>query len=198
VTKEAEAVKLHRDTTAGGYDLVATGELKKMIDEGKDMIMIDTMPYEDSYKKEHVPGALQFLFPIPDMKEWNDKETGGQDPGRLRSHARARQEQNHRHLLRFREMHAQPQRRDLGQEARLQQRLPLPRRHLRLEGRGQCHRNGEVSSPFSLKRPVNDKAPDPIVDQGLCRFTRFVFCAEPCILGQGAIRATGQPAASPG
>lgn len=76
-TKETEAVKLFRDTTAGGYDLVTAAELKKMIDEGKDMLIIDTMPYEDSYKKEHVPGALQFLFPIPDMKEWNVAETAG-------------------------------------------------------------------------------------------------------------------------
>ena len=76
-TKETEAVKLFRDTTAGGYDLVTAAELKKMIDEGKDMLIIDTMPYEDSYKKEHVPGALQFLFPIPDMKEWNIAETAG-------------------------------------------------------------------------------------------------------------------------
>ncbi|PKN43457.1 MAG: sulfurtransferase [Deltaproteobacteria bacterium HGW-Deltaproteobacteria-18] len=77
VTTETVAVKLHRDTIAGGYELLAATELKKMIDEGKDMVIIDTMPYEDSYKKEHVPGALQFLFPIPDMKEWNDKETTG-------------------------------------------------------------------------------------------------------------------------
>jgi rhodanese-related sulfurtransferase len=41
------------------------------------MILIDTMPYEDSYKKEHVPGAKQFLFPIPDMKTWDTKETAG-------------------------------------------------------------------------------------------------------------------------
>jgi thiosulfate/3-mercaptopyruvate sulfurtransferase len=27
--------------------------------------------------KEHVPGAKQFLFPIPDMKVWDAKETGG-------------------------------------------------------------------------------------------------------------------------
>lgn len=77
VSTETVAVKLHRDTISGGYELIATGELKKMIDEGKDMIIIDTMPYEDSYKKEHVPGALQFLFPIPDMPEWNDAETAG-------------------------------------------------------------------------------------------------------------------------
>ena len=37
----------------------------------------DTMPYDESYKKQHVPGAVQFLFPIPDMKEWDSKETEG-------------------------------------------------------------------------------------------------------------------------
>jgi rhodanese-related sulfurtransferase len=76
-TKEAEAVKLFRDTNAGGYDLVTTAELKKMTDDKTDMVIIDTMPYEDSYKKEHVPGALQFLFPIPAMPEWDVKETAG-------------------------------------------------------------------------------------------------------------------------
>jgi rhodanese-related sulfurtransferase len=35
------------------------------------------MPYEDSYKKQHVPGAVQFLFPIPDMTEWDTRETDG-------------------------------------------------------------------------------------------------------------------------
>ena len=76
-TKEIEAVKLVRDTNAGGYDLLTAAELKKMIDDGKGMVIIDTMPYEDSYKKEHVPGALQFLFPIPAMNEWDVKETAG-------------------------------------------------------------------------------------------------------------------------
>jgi rhodanese-related sulfurtransferase len=28
-------------------------------------------------KKQHMPGAVQFLFPIPDMKEWDTKETDG-------------------------------------------------------------------------------------------------------------------------
>jgi rhodanese-related sulfurtransferase len=48
-----------------------------MIDSGKNVLIIDTMPYEASYKKAHIPGAEQFLFPIPEMKEWNTKETGG-------------------------------------------------------------------------------------------------------------------------
>jgi rhodanese-related sulfurtransferase len=41
------------------------------------MVIVDTMPYEASYKKEHVPGAHQFLFPIPEMDAWDTKETDG-------------------------------------------------------------------------------------------------------------------------
>ncbi len=75
--KEAGAVKLAREVQRGGYDVVTTAELKKWIDEGKDMLIVDTMPYKASYKKAHVPGAKQFLFPIPDMKTWDTKETDG-------------------------------------------------------------------------------------------------------------------------
>ena len=75
--KEASAVKLVREVQRGGYDVVTTEELKKWIDGGKDMVIVDTMPYEDSYKKIHVPGAVQFLFPIPDMNQWDINETDG-------------------------------------------------------------------------------------------------------------------------
>lgn len=74
---ETNAVKLVRDVKKGGYDLITTDELKKIIDSKKEIIIVDTMPYEDSYKKGHLPGALQFLFPIPDMETWNTKETDG-------------------------------------------------------------------------------------------------------------------------
>jgi len=77
VEKEAEAVKLVREVRRGGYDLVTAAELKQWIDSGKEMVIIDTMPYEDSYKKMHVPGAAQFLFPIPDMNQWDSNETAG-------------------------------------------------------------------------------------------------------------------------
>ncbi len=76
VEKEAGAVKLLREAQRGGYAVVTTEELKKWIDTGKDMIVVDTMPYESSYKKGHIPGAKQFLFPIPDMQGWDVKETG--------------------------------------------------------------------------------------------------------------------------
>jgi len=77
VVKEQGAVELVREVQRGGYDVVTTKELKDLIDTGKDMLIIDTMPYEASYKKTHVPGAKQFLFPIPEMKEWDIKETDG-------------------------------------------------------------------------------------------------------------------------
>ncbi|MBU0994554.1 MAG: rhodanese-like domain-containing protein [Proteobacteria bacterium] len=77
VAKEQEAIKLLREVQRGGYDVVSTEELKQWIDNKKDMIIVDTMPYEASYVKNHVPGAKQFLFPIPDMMEWDKKETSG-------------------------------------------------------------------------------------------------------------------------
>jgi rhodanese-related sulfurtransferase len=77
VDKEAAAVKLAREVRQGGYGLVTTAELKQWIDSGKEMIIVDTMPYEASYKKQHVPAAVQFLFPITDMKTWDTKETDG-------------------------------------------------------------------------------------------------------------------------
>ncbi len=77
VDKEAGAVKLTREVVKGGYDVITTAELNDLIKSGQDMLIIDTMPYEASYKKEHVPTAKQFLFPIPEMAEWDSNETGG-------------------------------------------------------------------------------------------------------------------------
>ena len=77
VEKEAGAVKLVHEVERGDYKVVTTDELKQWIDNKKNMVIIDTMPYEDSYKKTHVPGAVQFLFPIPDMNTWDTKETDG-------------------------------------------------------------------------------------------------------------------------
>ncbi|MCI5132058.1 MAG: rhodanese-like domain-containing protein [Candidatus Electrothrix sp. EH2] len=77
VEKEQEAVKLAREMVQGGYDLIKTAELKKRIDAGEDILIIDTMPYKDSYKKSHIPGAEQFLFPIPLMETRDSKETDG-------------------------------------------------------------------------------------------------------------------------
>jgi rhodanese-related sulfurtransferase len=75
--KEQGCVKLAREAARGGYGLVTAAELKAWQEEGKDMVIVDTMPFEASYQKAHVPGAVQFLFPIPEMGEWDPAETGG-------------------------------------------------------------------------------------------------------------------------
>jgi rhodanese-related sulfurtransferase len=81
VEKEAGAVKLVREVQRGGYNVVTTEELKQWIDSGRDMVIVDTMPFAASYKKQHVPGAVQFLFPIPEMSQWDTKETDGKNQG---------------------------------------------------------------------------------------------------------------------
>lgn len=74
---EKLAVGLVRQAEQGGYKVITTEELKGWIDSGKSMVIVDTMPYEDSFKKQHVPGAQQFLFPIPAMAVWDSQETDG-------------------------------------------------------------------------------------------------------------------------
>jgi thiosulfate/3-mercaptopyruvate sulfurtransferase len=77
VEVETGAVKLVREVVKGDYKTITAKELKDLIATKKDILIIDTMPYQDSYKKEHIPGARQFLFPIPDMVTWDSKETDG-------------------------------------------------------------------------------------------------------------------------
>ena len=71
---EEIAVNFAREVERGGYGIVSTKELKKWIDQKKPMLIIDTMQYEDSYKKQHIPSAKQIEFPIPEMKEIDDQK----------------------------------------------------------------------------------------------------------------------------
>ena len=77
VTKEAEAIKLTKEVIKGGYGLISVTELKGLQDADTNMLVIDTMPLEASYEKNHIPGAVQFLFPIKPMAAWDTNETAG-------------------------------------------------------------------------------------------------------------------------
>jgi thiosulfate/3-mercaptopyruvate sulfurtransferase len=76
-TKEMEtekiAVTFAREVARGGYQILTTEELKGWIDQKKPMLIVDTMPFEASYKKQHIPGAVQMEFPIPEMAQLDDK-----------------------------------------------------------------------------------------------------------------------------
>ena len=136
---EKIAVTFAREVERGGYKIVTTEELKGWIDQKKAMLIVDTMPFEDSYKKQHVPGAVQMEFPIPEMTQLDDKKKAdlekllGPNKDRLIVI-----------LLRLYEMHPEPQRGHVGRQAGLQERLPLSRRHQGLGRSGLSGRQGEV------------------------------------------------------
>ena len=77
VATETVAVKLSREVVNGEYELVTTKELKKLLDDKTPMILIDGMP-EESFHKEHIAGAKQFLFPKTVMDEWKTADTADQ------------------------------------------------------------------------------------------------------------------------
>lgn len=79
VRTEETAVALARQTTAGDYGLITAEELKARLDAGEALLLVDAMPREDSYAKEHLPGALCFPFPIADMQDWDVAAMNGED-----------------------------------------------------------------------------------------------------------------------
>jgi rhodanese-related sulfurtransferase len=70
---EKVAVTFAAEVARGGYKVVATQELKAWVDQKKPILIVDTMPFEASYKKQHVPGAVQMEFPIPEMTKLDDQ-----------------------------------------------------------------------------------------------------------------------------
>jgi Rhodanese-related sulfurtransferase len=71
---EKIAVNFAKEVARGGYKFLATEELKGWIDQKKEMLIVDTMPYEDSYKKQHIPGAVQIEFTIPELTQLDEKK----------------------------------------------------------------------------------------------------------------------------
>ncbi len=71
---EKLVVNFWKEVGRGGYKVVTTEELKAWVDQKKAMLIVDTMPLEDSYKKNHIPGAVQMEFPIPEMTQIDDKQ----------------------------------------------------------------------------------------------------------------------------
>jgi thiosulfate/3-mercaptopyruvate sulfurtransferase len=67
VQSESLAIKACSEAQRGGYKLISLQDLKKRLDAKEKMLIVDTMPYADSYKKEHIPTAVQFEFPIAEM-----------------------------------------------------------------------------------------------------------------------------------
>jgi len=74
---EESGVRLAREADAGDYGLITAAELKARIDAGDDFVLVDAMPFADSFAKGHLPGAVNFLFPVPVMDRWDAAGTDG-------------------------------------------------------------------------------------------------------------------------
>ena len=72
VQAEFLAMKAASEKERGGYKLISLQDLKAKLDAKEDLLVVDTMPYEVSYKKQHIPTAVQFELPIPEMKTMDD------------------------------------------------------------------------------------------------------------------------------
>jgi rhodanese-related sulfurtransferase len=78
---EKLAVKFCNEVKKGGYKIVVTDELKGWLDkidprwlsERETILVVDTMPLADSYKKNHIPYAEPFEFPIGEVNQLDDK-----------------------------------------------------------------------------------------------------------------------------
>ncbi len=72
-----------RDNAAmrGGYNTVSTEELQAWLDEidprwlseRESLLIVDTTPYADSYRRHHIPYAAHFEFPREEMNRLDDK-----------------------------------------------------------------------------------------------------------------------------
>lgn len=75
-SKETEteklAVQFANQVMKGGYGIVTTEELKAWTDKNEPMLIVDTMPLEDSYKKNHIPAAVQIEFPVEEMSQLDE------------------------------------------------------------------------------------------------------------------------------
>jgi rhodanese-related sulfurtransferase len=67
VQTEFLAMKAASEKERGDYKLISLADLKTKLDAKEDILVVDTMPYEASYKKQHIPTAVQFEFPIAEM-----------------------------------------------------------------------------------------------------------------------------------
>ena len=73
VTIEASSVKFAREAMSGQYAILSTSEVKKLRDEGTDLLLLDAMPAVSSFDLAHIPGAVNFEFPKEQMDAWTEE-----------------------------------------------------------------------------------------------------------------------------
>ncbi|MCA9213898.1 MAG: rhodanese-like domain-containing protein [Planctomycetales bacterium] len=77
VTIEESSVKFARETVNGQYPILTTMEVKKLLDDGTDCLLLDAMPASSSFNLAHIPGAVNFEFPQEPMDAWTEESMAG-------------------------------------------------------------------------------------------------------------------------
>ncbi len=77
VTIEASSVKFAREAVNGNYPILSTSEVKKLLDDGTECLLLDAMPAASSFDKAHIPGAVNFEFPKEPMDSWTEESMPG-------------------------------------------------------------------------------------------------------------------------
>jgi len=73
VAIEKATMKFIKDANDGGYQILSTEDLNKWVGEGKEMIIIDTMP-ADSFEKGRIPDALNAELPKTTLEDVTDEQ----------------------------------------------------------------------------------------------------------------------------
>jgi len=73
---EKVTIKVANETMQGGYKLISTEDVKKMIDAKEAVLLIDTMP-ASSYKNGFVSGAKNFVFETKYVGDWSKDSLSG-------------------------------------------------------------------------------------------------------------------------
>lgn len=65
---EKAAIRLSADVREGGYKLVSTDELKKWIDEGRAVTIVDTLPAADRARIGHIANSVNAPMPMTEKE----------------------------------------------------------------------------------------------------------------------------------
>ena len=77
LTIEDSSVKFAREAVSGQYAILSTADVKKLREEGADLLLLDAMPAASSFDLAHIPGAVNFEFPKGPMDTWTEETMPG-------------------------------------------------------------------------------------------------------------------------
>ncbi len=75
---EEIVLKIHHEAEQGGYELLSVTELKKMMDEKENFVLIDAHP-EIQFKEAYIQGASNFEFQGTFTHKWSNDAVGGSE-----------------------------------------------------------------------------------------------------------------------